>query len=849
VISELSDQAATSLLDCAAWAEGDGTHYGSSMSEDQNAQTPRIQQDDTDADVLDALNRGDIAALRSLISHLENAPHAGERLTRAFLTAVSSVPEDGLKMLLETNLVDLHRQDEINERNCLHKAAMSGRGFFLKVGLAAGVDPLRVDAHGRIPLHYACMNGHVDLIRGLVEACPSSAETLDLDNFTPLIHGVVHGQLSCVEKILSYSARVDPVGESDHVPLNLACQHGSLAVVELLLRGRPRILPDAEGLYPQHLVARFGRDATLLLMLRDYGADLDQPDKLYQWTPLFHAASEGRLECLQILLNCGVNASATDEKGLSALYYATWEGHLHCMATLAKATQRTTIDRKPLLVERISDMPLAVTTSSIGSDIELIPDLALPPPIIPTRRYGHNFLETKTTVVISFEAMGRNAVTFYDESKYPAARLTIAPRSADIVARNILLPIQEDNKSVSFEMDNLNSFAVDFDIFPTFGKKVLAKGSVPAEVFRGTASSSGYHNLSLLDPRLRSVGQICFKFQVIKPFGGTPLDITPFATYWKATSQHDSRPSSFVTGSSLSGAYVRICIQLSRDGVPLLYPQWKVNHAGLEVAILGLTYEQYAKLGSQIAGANCESHLAQIMETRDLNTIHDVLANSFASLEDVLNWLPTNINIELHLLYPSQQEEDSFQLGPTLNINDYVDSLLRIVFQHARRCREQSGDSMRSIVFTSFNKDLCTALNWKQPNCKNFSQTLIAGGSQQIDPVLLCNDLGADYSSPALNSVSDLQRAPNVLSIKEAVAIAQTNNFMGLICRSQLFDLVPALIEAIKVAGLVLVSDASNAEHDQTRSSAAPPFDGVPEGVDGILKGNRVLRFSETVDM
>jgi len=87
------------------------------------------------------------------------------------------------------------------------------------------------------------------------------------------------------------------------------------------------------------------------------------------------------------------------------------------------------------------------------------------------------------------------------------------------------------------------------------------------------------------------------------------------------------------------------------------------------------------------------------------------------------------------------------------------------------------------------------------------------------------------------------------LSIKEAVAIAQTNNFMGLICRSQLFDLVPALIEAIKVAGLVLVSDASNAEHDQTRSSAAPPFDGVPEGVDGILKGNRVLRFSETVDM
>lgn len=724
MISELSDQAVTSLLDCAAWAEGDGPHYGSSASEEQNAPTPRIQQDDTDADVLDALIRGDIAALGSLISHVENMPHAGERLTKAFLTALSSAPEEGLKMLLETNLVDLQRQDEINDRNCLHKAAMAGRAFFLKIGLAAGVDPLNVDVHGRIPLHYACMNGHVDLIEDLVKACPSSAETLDLDNFTPLIHGIAHGQLSCVEKILSYSARVDPVRESDHVPLNLACQHGSLAVVELLLRSRPLILPDAEGLYPQHLVARFGRDATLLLMLRDYGADLDQPDKLYQWTPLLHAASEGRVECLQMLLTCGINACATDEKGLSALYYATWEGHLQCMATLAKATQRTTVDRGPFLVEKVADIAPIIPTTSIGSDIELIPDLALPPPIIPTRRYGHNFLETKTTVVISFEATGRNAVTFYDESKYPAARLTIAPRSADIVARNILLPIQEDNRSVSFEMDNLSSFAVDFDIYPTFGKKVLAKGSVPAEVFRAKASSSGYYNLSLLDPRLRSVGQICFKFQVIKPFDGTPLDITPFATYWKATSQYDSRPSSFVTGSSLSGDYVRICVQLSRDGVPLIYSQWKVNHAGLEVPILGLTYKQYAKLGNQIAGVNYESRLARIMETKDFNTIHDVLANSFASLADVLNWLPTRIHVELHLLYPSQQEEESFQLGPTLNINDYVDSFLRIVFQHARLCREQSGDSTRSIVFTSFNKDLCTALNWKQPNCKQCSYAL-----------------------------------------------------------------------------------------------------------------------------
>ncbi len=57
--------------------------------------------------------------------------------------------------------------------------------------------------------------------------------------------------------------------------------------------------------------------------------------------------------------------------------------------------------------------------------------------------------------------------------------------------------------------------------------------------------------------------------------------------------------------------------------------------------------------------------------------------------------------------------------------------------------------------------------------------------------------------------------------------------------------MVPSLIESIKVAGLVLVTDTSE----------DPPPDGashsyrMPEGVDGMLKGNGVLRFNEMVDM
>lgn len=57
-----------------------------------------------------------------------------------------------------------------------------------------------------------------------------------------------------------------------------------------------------------------------------------------------------------------------------------------------------------------------------------------------------------------------------------------------------------------------------------------------------------------------------------------------------------------------------------------------------------------------------------------------------------------------------------------------------------------------------------------------------------LDPVLLCNDLGQirDLAGnvDSLPHVNSSGRAS--MSIKESARIAQSNNFMGLICRSSL---------------------------------------------------------------
>ena len=60
--------------------------------------------------------------------------------------------------------------------------------------------------------------------------------------------------------------------------------------------------------------------------------------------------------------------------------------------------------------------------------------------------------------------------------------------------------------------------------------------------------------------------------------------------------------------------------------------------------------------------------------------------------------------------------------------------------------------------------------------------------------------------------------------------------------------MVPALIESIKVAGLVLVTNTSGDSTLSEQDFAARSFR-MPEGIDGVLRGNGVLRFNETIDM
>lgn len=833
VISELSDQVTTSLQELGAWADGDNVNFEGHIRPDHIVSSQHLlgtDEGDADTLLLETTLSGNLDSLRDLLGRMRSGvePNSAtevsqmERVTRTFLASINEAPQEALQVLFDTGLVDIRSEDDINERNCLHQATIYGNSFVLNLGLSKGVAVNRTDVYGRVPLHYASMHGRLDMIDALLagknhplceieskaDSSTVDADTINLidhDNFRPLVHSIIHNNLECVRRLIEKGSILNPISDTDHAPLNLACKHGSHAIVELLLTNGAQILPDAEGLYPQHLVARSAKNPALLGLLKQFGADLDQVDKLYGWTPLVHAASEGNVPCLRALLDEGADPNILDEKDLPALYYAAWEGHVQCMnlLTALQSMKSEPSPRAQVMPPSLGPMASSSAPEPMSLDPDGIPDLELPPPIIPLRRYGHNFLDTKTVVQINFGAEGEQPLVFFHDGKYPAARLTISSKASDLIPKNIILPFQEDTRLVSFQIDNLDSFTLDFDVFPTYGAKIIAKTVALPNTFRASLTSTGSCCLPLFDPRLRAIGQISFNTQVIKPFQGKPLEITDFETYWKATRQFDRHISSFVTGSSLVGDFVRLYVQHTKDGVPVLWPTRTVDLGSTDAVAVPVSWLTHAQFDQMLANAPARKVLLAAagrpgLDPRtELHELHRLFATAGITLAAALDILPASVHVNLHFLYPmaeaagavgtalgsSSSPPGDFNSGNNSgDLNRLVDAVLGIVFDHARVQRTQArtqqgsnssnGTAVRSVVFSSYSPSVCTALNWKQPNF----------------PVFLANDLGREAVSmaPPQMIAAAANHGRRSSSIKEVVRTAQSNNFMGLMVSSRL---------------------------------------------------------------
>lgn len=731
-----------------------------------------------------------------------SSSHAQTHISRLIWKALLESSPEAIEIALKSNLIDFNFVDDINSRTCLHESSRAGNLQLVKLCVENGVEIKRRDAYGREALSYAAMEGHSEVCEYLLSFSSSSSSSngineradrkdkilqdqLDMDGFSPLILAVINGRTEVVKILLDHGVQVEAPNQSiklgggksafltpsttgvqspstsssDLNPLCLASERGHSEIVSLLLERGSSILSNPEGLTPQALASRSGHAEVLKLLLKNGKADPNVVEKGSKWTPIFFAAENGHEDCLKILLENGASSLKKDEKDRKAEFYAAWNGKINCLkilreagdlesSRLSQSSNDSTMndldgkkkkDKKSNKDEEMMDLDLDL-------EIDGIPDLSLPPPIIPFRTYGHNYLDKKSLVSVSLtntsvklyklsDPNNKDSNNKLEPFSNSSIKLVMTTRPDDTSDRtsnsndpsnehsnkrakknldlsstlphslNILFPLSEDSEVFSFQVNSLSRFSIQWELMPVFGSKVIGKAVALPSSFEGITDRKRFV-LPLQDSFLKLVGEISFEIDFVKPFDSVQLEIGgKVETYWKSllpsnrtglegsdnntrmtpsSGPHDSLISksnaenhsssegngngqqtaplpslppiatttssttpapSLVTASSLSGSYLRIVVQVTKDGIPVVFedlalpvPTAPGLNLDLDVYVGSVTQNQFEGFADATGKSVTTESLKDIHGNEDeiLQKWRDELKGKMISLEKLL---------------------------------------------------------------------------------------------------------------------------------------------------------------------------------------------------------------------
>ncbi|KAL4082008.1 hypothetical protein V8B97DRAFT_1863407 [Scleroderma yunnanense] len=791
-------------------------------------------------DLRKAVENRDRSSIKDLVRHsdiLSSQSGGKGDVTRVLWKVIVDAPAELADLILASVEVpfDFNFVDDINGRTCLHEAAAAGTLRLVNLCLEKGSQKESLDVYGRSALHYAAIHGHADVCRLLMEA-NVPPHVLDADNCSPLIYATLRGSAECIRFLVCKQCISPSPGSlvnDSLVPLSLASQYGYTDVVALLLLEGAKCLPNTNGEYPIHLAAREGHADVCRLLLSQGGWDF--PDKYHEWTPLFHAARNGHAACIEILLHAGARVDRTDELGHQAIHYAAWHGHRRCVnilfAAIAKVPRTISFKRSSGLSQSAMDM-------QIDAETDAIPSLSLPPPIMPHRVYGHNYLDKNYLVTVtvglpllSEAKAGRRGVKLHSHlSDSVLARSPYLPSpnrlkmvitagaGVNAVPYTMSLPQKNVQDSFVFQTTDLNALSLEFSIYPNFGTKTVGRAVAHPSIFQ--SPSNHFIVLPILDHRLHCIGEVSFCATVTSPFQGVTLEVGgAVETYWKSLTlpqsgvfnpnprmtlpwrQSPKSPDSIhtspsiqsttgspmhtVTLSSLSGHYIHAVVQVTRDLHAVLYYDLLLPETSFDLGVADVTLAQFEALAKKLDRE--EQLIRRVISIQEWNK---VLPRLMISLSRFMQLLPAYLGLTLEVALSPTNRATNQYIRHRLDPDACVNTVLRTIRQTSMSLG--GAFARRRIAFTSFSPQVCAALNWKQPNYPVFfsshcGQIDVDGGESAPSPAL--RDAGDDYYSS---------------SVAAGVEFAKMNNLLGIFFDSGLLRQVPSLVQGIRDAGLLV---------------------------------------------
>ncbi|CAG7836348.1 unnamed protein product, partial [Allacma fusca] len=318
--------------------------------------------------------------------------------------------------------------------------------------------------------------------------------------------------------------------------------------------------------------------------------------------------------------------------------------------------------------------------------------------------------------------------------------------------------------------------------------------------------SIGTTAVPITNMRQEPIGQITIEYLVIRPIPDCPCNLRiSYSHHWKHTwtgldvghrgsgnsaktfqacaNLRENTIASLQQAAERGADFVEFDVQLSKDLVPVLFHDFYVN--------IGL--EQKAKRGGELTTLTIpmkDLTLAQLHELKvyhmsetpgdddhELSTDHD----PFPTLQHALEVLNPHVGFNVEIKWTMQLKDGSWELENPIELNMYLDMVLKVVLQHA---------GFRKIVFSCFHPDICTMIRYKQ----NKYPVLIRY-KQNKYPVLFLTQ-GVTVKYPEYND-------PRTQNIPIAILYALSANILGLSIHTEDILRDPSQVQQVLSHGLI----------------------------------------------
>ncbi|XP_006891603.1 PREDICTED: ankyrin repeat domain-containing protein 55 [Elephantulus edwardii] len=288
--------------------------------------------------VYQAASNGDVNALTAVIredpSILECCDSEG---CTPLMHAVSGRQVDTVKLLLKMG-ANINKQDAYGRTSlCLatYLGWLEGCVSLLRNGAKHNIP----DKNGRLPLHAATAEPDVRLLTVLLQQSNfSEINHQDNEGMTPLHWAAFHNQPQHTQMLLKKGADPSLVDKDSKTALHWAVQSGNRILCSIILSHDlgPSIInyDDETGKTCVHIAAAAGFGDIIHELARVPECNLQALD-VDDRTPLHWAAAAGKAECVQSLLELGMDSNLRDINESTPLAYALYCGHTACVKLLS----------------------------------------------------------------------------------------------------------------------------------------------------------------------------------------------------------------------------------------------------------------------------------------------------------------------------------------------------------------------------------------------------------------------------------------------------------------------------------------------------------------------------------